>query len=149
MHVSQASECAYVHTKLAVSNKTQMLPMELTVAFRAWIARLLWKPMEMMMETISSGGWLSNSTAPKPATPLEAAPPNTGTTNGSAKSGRSKHSSDLSFVIHELESQQYTQTNRTLKAAQKSAYSSFHLPSWVRDVWKDLKTSWTCKSQNI
>lgn len=147
MHISQASEHAYVHTKHTVSNKTQMLPMELTVAFRAWIAKLLWKPMEMMMETISSGGWLSNPTAPKPATPLEAAPPNTGTTNGSAKSGRSKYSSVLSFAAPELESQQYT--NRTLKAVQKSAYSAFHLPSWVMEAWKDLKTSWTCISQNI
>lgn len=54
--------------------------------------------MEMIMATISSGGWLSSPTAPNPAAPLEVAPPNAGTTNGSAKSGTSKHSSIHSFA---------------------------------------------------
>lgn len=72
--------------------------MELTVAFSAWIARFLWKPMEMIIATISSGGWLSSPTAPNTAAPLEATSPNAGMTNGSAKSGTNKHSSVCSFA---------------------------------------------------
>lgn len=47
----------------------------LTVARSAWTAWVRWNPMEVMIATISSGGWLSNPVAPKREAPAEAAPP--------------------------------------------------------------------------
>jgi len=78
--------------------------------------------MEMIIATISSGGWLSSPTAPNAAAALEATSPNAGTTRGSAKSGANKHSSVHTFspLNWKVNNKHKQTTNRTSKAVLKS-----------------------------
>lgn len=68
----------------------------LTVARRACTAWLRWNPMEVMIATISSGGWLSSPVAPNAEAP---APPYPGMASGSAKSEENNYTKIFLFFF--------------------------------------------------